>query len=292
MMLVGVYGRSFEDNFIPFIQDFFDKITELGWKCILFEPFSTFLEDRVELPENIKFFKQHHEIKDCTYFFTIGGDGTFLDAVGVIRDKSIPIIGINTGRLGFLATIQKDDILNVLDHIAWGNYKVTKRSLLTLETEQKLFGEKNFALNEVSIHKKDSSSMITIHTYLDGDYLNSYWADGLIISSPTGSTAYSLSCGGPIILPGSKNLVITPIAPHNLNVRPVVLPDYTEIKMKIEGRGKEFWVALDSKSEAISSSVELLVKKADFHIHILETHDQNFFNTMRNKMLWGLDKRN
>lgn len=291
-MRIGIYGRSFDDSFSPYIQDFFDKLGELEWELFIFEPFSSFLESRVKLPKNSIFFKKHTEIESCTYMFTIGGDGTFLDAVGMVRDKGIPLVGINTGRLGFLATIQKENILNVLDQIAWGNFKVTKRSLISLETKEGLFGDTNFALNEVSIHKKDSSSMITIHTFLDGDYLNSYWADGLIVSSPTGSTAYSLSCGGPIILPGSKNHVITPIAPHNLNVRPVVLPDQTEITMKVEGRGKEFWVALDSRSEAINASVELTIKKAEFYIHILEAHDQNFFNTLRNKMLWGLDKRN
>lgn len=291
-MRVGVYGRSFDDSFIPYIQDFFDKMEELEWEVSIFEPFSSFLETRVKLPKTLKFYKKHFEIEDCKYMITIGGDGTFLDAVSLVRDKGIPLVGINTGRLGFLATVQKDSIMDVLDHIAWGNFKITRRSLLTLETKEGLFGDNNFALNEVSIHKKDSSSMITIHTYLDGDYLNSYWADGLIVSSPTGSTAYSLSCGGPIILPGSKNHVITPIAPHNLNVRPVVLPDQTEITMKIEGRGKEFWVAMDARSEAINASVELTIKKSNFYIHILQAPDQNFFNTLRNKMLWGLDKRN
>ena len=191
-----------------------------------------------------------------------------------------------------MASTYKDEIRSVLESIRDKKYRLQERSLLTLITNDNLFGEDNFALNELTVHKKDSSSMITIHTYIGDLYLNSYWADGLIVATPTGSTAYSLSCGGPIMVPGAKDYVITPIAPHNLNVRPVVVPDDRTIRLKIEGRGKEFLCSLDSRSVAIESSVELIIEKAAFKLNVIQTEDQNFLNTIRNKMMWGLDRRN
>jgi NAD+ kinase len=223
---------------------------------------------------------------------SIGGDGTFLETVSFVRDSTIPILGINTGRLGFLANVAKTEISEAIDSLARKKFTVEKRALLSVTKPENLFGEVNYGLNEITILKKDSSAMVTIHTYINGDYLNSYFADGLIVATPTGSTAYSLSCGGPLVMPGSQNFVITPIAPHNLNVRPLVISDNNIITLKVEGRSPNYLVSLDSRSETIDDSTELTLKKADFYIHLIKLENQHFFNTIRNKLLWGLDKRN
>lgn len=292
-MKVAIYGKKFNDNFITHIQYFFNSIKEFGWEIIVFEPFMSFLEPKLDFDfSKIQTFKSGTELESIDLFFSIGGDGTFLETVSHIGKKMTPVVGLNTGRLGFLANINKDDFGSCLQLLKEGAYTIKKRSLLQLETSEDLFGKDNLALNEVTIHKKDTSSMITIHTYLDGEYLNSYWADGLIISTPTGSTAYSLSCGGPIMLPGSQNLIITPIAPHNLNVRPVVVPDSMKIELKVEGRGRKFLAALDSRSVSFDSNITLKIQKADYQVNLVELRGQSFFDTLRKKMLWGLDKRN
>ena len=223
---------------------------------------------------------------------SIGGDGTILDTVTSIGDSEIPIVGFNTGRLGFLANNAKEDAKQIVEMLMNGNYELEQRSLLSLETNDKLFGENNFALNELTVHKKDSASMMTIHTYINDEYLNSYWADGLILSTPTGSTAYSLSCGGPILIPQSKSFVINPIAPHNLSARPIIVSDDVEIKLRIEGREDEFLATLDSRTRTISNDTELKVVKSQFCINLVKFEEQNFYNTIRNKLLWGMDKRN
>lgn len=292
-MRVGVYGRSFNDSFIPNIQELFDTMAKFNWEVSIYKPFRSYLSPRVEI-ENIEtVFNKHGDIENnIDLLICIGGDGTFLETIHIVRGSGIPILGINTGRLGFLASTYKEDIVGVLNSIKDGKYRLQTRSMLTLITDEQLFGENNFALNELTVHKKDSSSMITIHTYIGDLYLNSYWADGLIVATPTGSTAYSLSCGGPIIVPGAKDYVITPIAPHNLNVRPVVVPDDRTIRLKIEGRGREYLCSLDSRSVTIDSAIELVIKKADFQLNVIQTENQNFLNTIRNKMMWGLDRRN
>ncbi|MDC0339342.1 NAD kinase, partial [Flavobacteriales bacterium] len=221
-----------------------------------------------------------------------GGDGTILDTITAIGDSEIPIVGFNTGRLGFLANNAKEDAKHIVEMLIKGNYELEQRSLLSLETDDELFGENNFALNELTVHKKDSSSMMTIHTYINDEYLNSYWADGLILSTPTGSTAYSLSCGGPILIPQSKNFVINPIAPHNLSARPLIVPDDVEIKLRIEGREDEFLATLDSRTRTINNATELKIVKSKFFINLVKFEGQNFYNTIRNKLLWGMDKRN
>lgn len=292
-MRIGIYGRSFNDAFIPNIQELFDTIKNFGWDITIYQPFSAFLIPRLKIQEFNSVFNKHVDIKGkIDVLICIGGDGTFLETINVIRDSEIPVLGVNTGRLGFLASTFKEDIVEVLNCIKDGKYRLQTRSMLTLVTEERLFGEDNFALNELTVHKKDSSSMITIHTYIDDLYLNSYWADGLIVATPTGSTAYSLSCGGPIMVPGAKDYVITPIAPHNLNVRPIIVPDDRTIRLKIEGRGKEYLCSLDSRSVTIDSAVELTIKKANFMLNVIQTENQNFLNTIRNKMMWGLDRRN
>ncbi len=292
-MRVGIYGRSFDDSFIPNIQELFDTLMAFGWSVSIYQPFRSYLSPRLHIDELDNVFNKHQDIKDSIdVLICIGGDGTFLETINIVRNSGIPILGINTGRLGFLASTYKENIVNVLNSIKDNKYRLQTRSMLNLITEEQLFGEDNFALNELTVHKKDSSSMITIHTYIGDLYLNSYWADGLIVATPTGSTAYSLSCGGPIMVPGAQDYVITPIAPHNLNVRPVVVPDDRTIRLKIEGRGKEYLCSLDSRSVTIDSAVELTIKKANFQINVIQTENQNFLNTIRNKMMWGLDRRN
>jgi NAD+ kinase len=230
--------------------------------------------------------------KDVDFMLSIGGDGTFLATLDFIRDSGIPVLGINTGHLGFLANIAQTEINNTIDAILNKQFSIEKRALISVSASNHLFGDLNYGLNELTIFKKDSTSMITIHTYINGDYLNSYFADGLIIATPTGSTAYSLSCGGPLVMPGSQNFVITPIAPHNLNVRPLVISDGNVLTLKVEARSGHYRATLDSRSEVIDSSIELTIKKADFQLNIIKLENQNFFNTIRNKLLWGLDKRN
>ena len=223
---------------------------------------------------------------------SIGGDGTLLDVVTLVRDSDIPIIGVNTGRLGFLANIGTDNIDKAINEIVTNSYKVDRRALVKLESTVPIFGETNYALNEFAIYKRDASSLIVIHTYINGEYLNSYWADGLIVATPTGSTAYSLSCGGPIIFPKSESFVITPVAPHNLNMRPIVVSDDCVISFEVEGRNDSFICTLDSRIATIDSNVQLAVTKEKFGINLIRMHDDDFMHTLRNKMMWGVDKRN
>lgn len=242
---------------------------------------------------NINVFNDHSSLpKDVDFLISIGGDGTFLDTILLVRDSQIPVLGINTGRLGFLSNTPKSEISKSIHALLNHEFEIEKRSMLKLESEQELFGEDNFALNEISISKSDSSSMITIHTELNGNHLNSYWTDGLIISTATGSTAYSLSCGGPIMMPGSGNFVITPIAPHNLNVRPIVVDDHAVLKLSVESRSERNLVALDSRSMELQSEVELKIQKADYKISIVLLKNNSFINSLRNKLNWGLDQRN
>jgi NAD+ kinase len=222
----------------------------------------------------------------------MGGDGTFLKTVSYIRDSGVPIMGINTGRLGFLANISKEQIHNTMNQVRDKNYEFQKRSLLRVNTEDDLFGEDNFALNELTLHKKDTSSMVTVHASLDNKYLNSYWADGLIVSTPTGSTAYNLSCGGPIITPGCQVHILTPVAAHNLNVRPMVVPDHLPISLSVEGRDRSYLLSLDGNSKSIKQGENVIVTKAEFMINVIKFEDNNFLDTIRNKMLWGIDTRN
>ncbi len=290
-MKVAIYGRSFDNSFSVFVQELIDIINDYGWGITIYEPYFPYLQPRLTISDNLDTFKKHADIKnDVDIMISIGGDGTFLETIHLIKDSGIPVLGVNAGRLGFLASTQKEDIKSVLEQIKEGRYRLQTRSLIKLNND--LFEGENYALNELTVHKKDSSSMITIHTYIDDLFLNSYWADGLIIATPTGSTAYSLSCGGPILVPGAKDFVITPIAPHNLNVRPVVVPDTRRITLKIEGRSKEFLCAMDSRSVPIDSTMELSITRAEFMINIIQTENQNFLNTIRRKMHWGADERN
>lgn len=224
---------------------------------------------------------------------SVGGDGTILRAITHVKDLDIPIVGINTGRLGFLATIKRDDIIGALDQIFEGKYRISKRSLLRVTTNQKESNfELDFALNEVTVSRKNTTSMISIETWLDDEYLNSYWADGLIISTPTGSTGYSMSCGGPVIMPESDSLVITPIAPHNLNARPLVISAKHKIRLNVSGREHEYLVSLDSRINSLDNSIGITIKKAAFDIRMIELEAGTFIQTLRKKLLWGADPRN
>ena len=292
-MKVAVYGKQYQEDVAPFVLELFQELEKAQMEILVYEPFYDFLSKQSNLNLFLNTFTTSEELKnEIELFVSIGGDGTILDATTLIRDSGIPIIGVNTGRLGFLADIAKDQIPKTIKQLVNKRYSIDQRTLLKLETEKPIFGELNFALNEVTISRKDTTSMITITTYLNDRFLNSYWADGLIISTPTGSTGYSLSCGGPIVMPGSNNFIITPIAPHNLNVRPLVISDEYELKVKVEGRANQFLIALDSRIETVDSSVELTIKKECFKINMIETDTQDFASTLRNKLLWGLDKRN
>ena len=304
-MTVAIFGRNFLPNFYPYISIIFEKLENNDTKIIIYKPFYRFILKTLKnfspkikeiLKKNVcHFFESHEDLKfqDIQFMMSIGGDGTFLEAVSFVRNYDIALVGINCGRLGFLATISKDNINSALDAILANHYIYEERTLIKLETnKQTLFEDFSFALNEFTVHKKDSASMITIHAYLNNEFLNSYWADGLIISTPTGSTAYSLSSGGPIVLPSSNNFIISPISPHNLTVRPIVIPDNYEINLKVEGRSLNYLASLDSRSASFTYSLEIKLKKADFKIKIIKLKDNSYFSTLRNKLMWGLDSRN
>jgi NAD+ kinase len=223
---------------------------------------------------------------------SLGGDGTMLDTVSFIGDSNIPLIGINLGRLGFLAAISENEAADAIESLVRGSYTIEKRSLLHLESSMPIFEDAPFALNEFTIHRKDSSSMIKIHTYLNGEFLNTYWADGLIVATPTGSTGYSLSCGGPVVFPQTSSFVITPVAPHNLSTRPIVVPDDNVISFELEGRTDHFLCTLDSRTETIPTSIQLAVKKENFTISLIRPDEHNFLKTIRQKLYWGIDRRN
>lgn len=292
-MKVVVYGKQFGEEADIFIQRLYRKLDEMRIETLTHDSFASFLKTRAIPDFNRPTYLKPRDIElPIDFLISIGGDGTILDTISSIGDSEIPIVGINTGRLGFLANNSKEDVDRVLNLLIAGEYRLQRRSLLSLDSEDNLFGSYNFALNEITIHKKDSSSMITLHTYVDGEFLNSYWADGLIISTPTGSTAYSLSCGGPILDPASKSFIINPIAPHNLTARPIIIPDESVITVEVEGRDEEFLVTLDSRSKSITNKYRLKMYKSDFYINLVQFDDQNFFKTIRNKLLWGQDKRN
>lgn len=292
-MNVAVYGRKVTKQNISYFKEIIAVFSTLGWKLILEKELKAHLSSKIELPKSTGEFSTYRDFEsgiDLT--ISIGGDGTFLKTVGFIRSSGVPILGINTGRLGFLANISKDQIEETMQQVKDKQYEFQRRSLLRIHTEQQLFGEDNFALNECTLHKKDTASMITVHASLDGKYLNSYWADGLIVGTPTGSTAYNLSCGGPIITPGCQVHILTPIAPHNLNVRPVVVPDHMPIKLSLEGRDRKYLISLDGNSKNIKQGEEILITKAEFMINVVKFEKNNFLDTIRNKMMWGLDSRN
>jgi NAD+ kinase len=292
-MKIAIYGRKLtRQNSVVFEQTL-SSIEALGWTAVLEQDLKEQLIKKSNIGHNLDSFSSYHDLKSgFDIAFSIGGDGTFIKTVGFIRDSGVPIVGINTGRLGFLANITPEKIEETMEMVRDKRYTFQKRSLIRIHTEDDLFGDDNLALNELTLHKKDTASMITVHASLDGNYLNSYWADGLIVGTPTGSTAYNLSCGGPIVTPGCQIHILTPIAPHNLNVRPMVVPDHLPIKLSVEGRERKYLISLDANTKSIPQGSEVLVQKAEFMINVVRFDDTSFLDTIRNKMSWGMDKRN
>ena len=292
-MKIALFGTNFSENFNKYIQHLVHKLESEKVEIFIEESFLEYVANKLRFKNEVSTFNSHEDLKDnVDILFSIGGDGTLLSAISYIRNSNIPILGINTGRLGFISSVAPDQIEQAVNDVLNKNYKTNRRTLLTLNTSNNLFKNKNFALNEVAIVKKDTSSMIKIEAYVDDEFLNTYWADGLIVSTPTGSTGYSLSCGGPIIAPGTNNIIITPIAQHNLNVRPIVINHNSTIKLKVEDRDQLALVSLDSCSRAFDSSVELTIKKANFKINLIEPQNNSFISTVRQKLMWGIDKRN
>jgi NAD+ kinase len=294
-MKVAIYGQYYQNSTEPIIRDIFVFFNNNGVEMVIEANFLRMLYEKQLVKKEYRTFESHSEL-DASFdmMISIGGDGTILRAATLVRDSGIPILGINAGRLGFLASVQKDNIEQFLQFVIEKKYTVSKRSLLSLKCEPENASIKaiNFAMNEITVSRKDTTSMITIDTSLNDEFLNSYWADGLIIATPTGSTGYSMSCGGPILTPEVKSFVITPIAPHNLTARPLVIPDETEIKLRVSGREEQYLVSLDSRIASIRNESVLTIRKTPFQINMVEIPNETFLKTLRNKLLWGEDKRN
>lgn len=294
-MKVGIFGQFYHEHSEQHIQLFLDALKKTDAEVAVEKNFLELIKHHDGIDTNVATFSSFTEL-DSSYdlFFSIGGDGTLLKAVTFVRDLGIPIAGLNTGRLGFLATIQKEKIEHSITELVAGNFNISKRTLLSIETNPHCdeIGELNFALNEIAINRKNTTSMIKVETFVDSEHLISYWSDGLIVSTPTGSTGYSLSCGGPIMSPGSETIVLTPIAPHNLNARPFVIPDDSEITLKVSGREESYLISLDSRIATLNDETEIRIRKAPFRIKLAQMKEDSFIETLREKLLWGEDKRN
>ena len=294
-MKIAVFGQHYQNNTHSIVEKVVAFLEQKNIEICFYSVFyDKLIENNVQL-SHYKTFDSHKCLKEnFDYLISIGGDGTILRAATFVRDSNLPIIGINAGRLGFLATVQEENIENLLNRVLVNDFSISKRTLVSLHAHPENIDleDINFALNEITVSRKDTTSMITIETYINNEYLNSYWADGLIISTPTGSTGYSLSCGGPVIMPTSNCFVITPIAPHNLTARPLIIPDDSELTLKIKGREEQYLVSLDSRITSVSNETTLTVKKTDFFISIVEFPEEGFLRTIRKKLLWGEDKRN
>ena len=293
-MKVAIFGQSYQDDALHYVAELIDELKNESAEIFIEEGFNKLLSSSLKIENSNTFTETAGLDASFDMFISFGGDGTILRAVTYVRDLGIPIVGVNTGRLGFLSTFKKEDVRKVVREFVAGAYTILERSLVAVHADFDIpeFGDLNFALNEVTVSRKDTTSMITVETHLNGEYLTSYWADGLIIATPTGSTGYSLSCGGPVITPTAQSLVITPIAPHNLNARPLVISDDTVIRLKVLGREEHHLVSLDSRLATLENGKELVVKRAGFNIKMIEYTSESFLKTLRNKLLWGEDKRN
>ena len=294
-MKAAIYGQFYHDNSGIYIEELLNVLDSKNIEVAIEENFLRLIDENNEIKKDFQHFKTFKAL-DNSYdiFISVGGDGTILQSINFVRDLDIPIMGINTGRLGFLATVHKEEIRTTISRLIKEEYKISQRSLLCIITDpevEELRGY-NFALNEIAVSRKNSTSMITIDTWLDDEPLTAYWADGLIVSTPTGSTGYSLSCGGPVITPATKALVITPIAPHNLNARPLVIKDNTRITLRVSGRADDYLVSMDSRLATLKNNTTVTIKKAPFKIKIVEFTSDTFLKTLRKKLLWGEDKRN
>ena len=294
MKKIAIYGREFNISVLPYVQTLFNFLNSRGIHLLIVDDFHDFMQENSIHYTNYETFDSNSQLEnDIKLMLSLGGDGTMLSAVSIVGNSGIPIAGINFGRLGFLASIQKDEMIQSLEAIFRGEYKLDERNLLCIESpDSDLFGDKHFALNDITIFRYDSSAMITVRATLNGELLNNYWADGVIIATPTGSTAYSLSCGGPIMIPGSHNFVITPVSPHNLNVRPVVISADSTLELEIDSRSKQYLLTLDSRTKSFDTSVKLKITKANFKISLVRLEGEKYYETLRNKLLWGLDARN
>jgi NAD+ kinase len=294
-MKVGIYGQFYHKHSEQYIEQILEALKKKDIQVAVEKNFLKLIKHHEQIDTNVATFSSFTEV-DHSYdlFFSIGGDGTLLKSITFVRDLGIPIVGINTGTLGFLATIQKEKISESIDQIVSGAFKISERSLLSIETEPncKEIGDLNFALNEIAINRKNTTSMIKVETFINDEHLASYWSDGLIVSTPTGSTGYSLSCGGPIMDPGSNSIVLTPIAPHNLNARPFVIPDDSEITLKVTGREKSYLISLDSRIATLKDNTLIHIRKAPFTIKLAQLKEDSFIKTLREKLLWGEDRRN
>ncbi|TKK66688.1 NAD kinase [Ilyomonas limi] len=292
-MKVAIYSRGLDDRqqipLLALINELHKYKASIAVSGTLAEKYW----DAMSAIQNITVFNDKSSLDETTdCLISLGGDGTILDAVTLIGDKNIPILGINFGRLGFLASIGKEELSIAVDALVNGTYVADKRILIHLDSDLPLFGDAPFALNEFGIHKRDTSPMIKVHTYLNGEFLNSYWADGLVVSTPTGSTGYSMSCNGPIVFPDSSSFCITPVAPHNLNIRPIIVPDSNIVSFEIEGRSEQFICTLDARKEIVEKNIQLAVKKERFTVSLIRLNENSFLSTLRSKLTWGLDKRN
>ncbi|MCU0451803.1 MAG: NAD kinase [Bernardetiaceae bacterium] len=291
-MNIAIHSRAFDHTKLPFVKKVFEELRRHGANLRLSAQLHGFLQE-IGLEVHHQYtFADYRQLGNTDLMVSIGGDGTLLEAITLVRDTGVPVLGINLGRLGFLANLGKDRIAQGIEAVINGQYQIDERTMLQLDSQAGLFGELNFALNEATISKRDSASMIIVHTYLDGEYLNSYWADGLIIATPTGSTAYSISVGGPVVLPHSRNFILSPISPHNLNVRPLVISDEGVLTFEIEGRNNTFLVSLDSRFETVATDVKFSVRRSGFPARLVMLDGDNFLSTLRQKLNWGVDSRN
>lgn len=291
-MRIAIYSRGLEGEQLNDFQILLDELTIHQIEPVIFQDLFNTVYSAVKIPAKYSTFNSPNDLTNIEYMISLGGDGTLLDAVTFVKDTGIAILGINYGRLGFLASIGKEELHTAIEALVKRSYMVDDRTLLHLDANISLFGDMPYALNEFTIHKKDTSPMIKIHTYLNGEFLNTYWADGLIVATPTGSTGYSLSCNGPVVFPDSASFIITPVSPHNLNIRPIIVPDDNIISFEVEGRTDGFLCTLDSRREIVAKEVQLAVKKESFGINLIRLNENNFLQTLRNKLSWGLDKRN
>ncbi len=291
-MTIALLGKPFDDAAAPYLQALLNELAARQAEVRVLEAFHDLLSARLTVPPVFGTFRRGDSLRGVQFVFSVGGDGTLLDTVTYVGRLQIPILGIHTGRLGFLATITPDHILAAIDALYRGHFVLEERSLIRVDTEPDVFGELNFGLNEFSILKRDTSAMIAVHTYIDGEYLNSYWADGLVVATPTGSTGYSLSCGGPVMLPQTNNFIIAPVCPHNLNVRPLVVSDQSVLSFEIEGRGSSYMLSLDSRSLRVEAGVQMAVRRETFNARLIKLNHVNFLSTLRTKLNWGLDQRN
>jgi len=292
-MKVALFGKAYSEDQKSYLQLLVDELAKRGAEICIYESYYKTIASEISFGDNISFFKNSKGIrKNADVLFSVGGDGTMLDTVPLVRNSGIPILGINLGRLGFLSSVSKDEIVDAVECYFNGDYNIDKRALLQISQPKKIFGDVNYALNDLTIYRNNAAALITVHVYVDDKFLNSYWGDGLIVSTPTGSTAYSMSVGGPILTPGSKNFVIAPIASHNLTVRPIVLQDSSTIKIKIQGREEKYLVTLDSKNSAISKDDEIIIKRCGFNVNLIQMKNKDFYSTIRDKLHWGVDSRN